>query len=343
MTEIANRDPPHLYVASREGLLGIRCDRGEAQVLPWGLYGQSLCAAHADEKGVLIAVSGRDGATWSTRDAGETYLPSKVPPGVVRLLTGEGGVLYAGLSPAAVAKSSDGGRSFAALTGFDGPWSEAWQESGSRQPGAKETRDEKASRVTAIVVRGSRVVAAVLNGGILVSETGGEAFRRASSGLPDGVLSLAAMSGDEEFLAGTVAGLFHIAKLGTTSWREIYVPLERRAVTAVAVDPRDPKRMVCGASRALHFAKPGEPSGADAAIFWSHDGGDSFAPSSIRRLRVLRGVVTSIVWLGKDHDRLFVGTSAGEIIESRDAGKTFTLLASTLPGVMAMVAGQPFR
>ena len=333
MTPIANRDPPHLYVASREGLLGIRCDQGEAQVLPWGLYGHNLCSLHADEKGVLLAVSGRDGELWSTNDGGETYALGQSPGGVTRLLTGEGRVLYAGLSPAGVAKSSDGGRGFSALLGFQGPWSEEWKAQG----------DDKTARVTAIVVRGSRVVAGVLSGGILVSETGGEAFRRASNGLPDGVLALAAMSGDEEFLAGTLEGLYHIAKLGTSAWGERFVPLERRAVSAVAVDPRDPKRMVCGASRALHFAKPGNPSGADAAIFWSHDGGDSFAPSAISRLRVLRGIVTSIVWLGKDHDRMFVGTSAGEIFESRDAGQTFTLLAASLPGVLAMVAGPPFR
>jgi photosystem II stability/assembly factor-like uncharacterized protein len=144
---------------------------------------------------------------------------------------------------------------------------------------------------------------------------------------------------DENLLAGTTSGLYATPKLGSSSWRQMYAPTGRQAVTAIAIDPGNVDHIVIGASRALHLAKPGIPVGADGALYRSDDGGKTFVEAAVGKLRVLRGMIASIVFVPNDTSRVFVGTTAGEIFESRDGGASFRVTAATLPGVHRLAPG----
>jgi photosystem II stability/assembly factor-like uncharacterized protein len=133
MTEIWTDAPPHLYAASREGVLAIHLDGGEAQVQPGGLYGTYLRDLVTDDKGVLLAAAAKDGRLFVTVDGGKTFSEAS-GAGVLggadkqlRVLAADGGALYLGLAPAGLAKSTDGGKTWQALQSLEGPWSADWQ------------------------------------------------------------------------------------------------------------------------------------------------------------------------------------------------------------------------
>jgi len=328
MTELALNQSPDLFAATRDGLFAILVGDGEPQVLPWGVYGRAIRSVATDDKGVLLAVGTRDGGVLTTSDGARFEPASGLDRGEVARLACDGRRVFAARSPTSLLRSDDGGKGFAQLERFEGPWRDEW---------AKAAPDDDPVRISAILVRQTRVAVAVKHGGVLLSESAGAEFRRVSDGLPAGVLGLAAPAGDDGLvLAATTEGLYRSTNLGATAWRHVYTPRDRFAVTAVAFDPRDPQRVICGASRALQAAKPGRPAGADAWLYVSSDGGQSWAEVASGMLPILRGRVTSIVYL---KGRVFVGTSAGELFESRDAGTSFHLATATLAGVDDLVAG----
>ena len=68
-------------------------------------------------------------------------------------------------------------------------------------------------------------------------------------------------------------------------------------------------------------------------------GGETFVAAPIERLRVVRGIATTILFAPSDPRQVYVGTTAGEIFASSDAGDSFHLATATLPGVADLVAG----
>jgi photosystem II stability/assembly factor-like uncharacterized protein len=53
----------------------------------------------------------------------------------------------------------------------------------------------------------------------------------------------------------------------------------------------------------------------------------------------VRGRVSAVRFAPKEPARVFAGTAAGEIFESKDGGKTFRLAAATIPGVLDLAVG----
>jgi photosystem II stability/assembly factor-like uncharacterized protein len=331
MAETLERIRPHLYVASRQGILALLCNGGEADAQPFALHGLFVRCLLADGKGVLVAAGIRDRGVQATADGGRTWREAKGISGRdVRVLEASGRRIYAGTAPTGLFVSEDGGSSFRGLPALDGPWRESWAAPGT----------ENVPRVSGIVARGKRILVSVNHGGVLRSDDGGERFRDATGDLPRSVLGLSVPPSDGEGVrACTALGIFASARPGEEPWRHRYTPAERMAVTAVAFHPTRPVVRICGAARVIGLAKPAVPEGADAWIYRSDDGGERWSEVKRGLLPVLRGVITSIVFVPSSPDRVFVGTSAGEIFESGDAGLSFRMAASTLPGVLGLVPG----
>ena len=328
MADLVTRDSAHLFVASRDGLLGIQLDDGEPQIVPWGLYGKYVRQVLTDAKGVAVAAAVRDDGIYLSRDGRSFEHKADGVDGDVRVLAAEGSTVYAGTSPGKLFKSVDGGTRFATVERLTSPWADDWEP---LAPGGE-------PYVSGVVVRDKRVVVGVAAGSVLVSESAGDDFRRAGDGLPAAVLALTApAASDEVMYAGTLDGLYRTTQLGTMTWKQLYRPLDRHAVTAVGVDPAA-DNLVCGASRALYLCKPAVPEGADAWLYHSGDGGATWQPAEVP-LPVIRGVVTAIVHLPRSPQRVFASTSVGEIFESDDGGKSFFLSTSTLPGVLDLRLG----
>ena len=190
MAEVERLAEAQLYVASRQGILGIQCGVGEPEVYPFALHGRFVRCLLADAKGVLVAAGTRGrGVSW-TVDGGRTWREAAgVAAPEVRALASSGGRLYAGTSPAGLHVSEDGGSSFRRLEGLEGPWTGGWAA-----PGTAGTEDEP--RVADLLARPSELLVAVNSGGVLRSLDGGHTFRDVTHDLPPSVLALAAPSPD---------------------------------------------------------------------------------------------------------------------------------------------------
>ena len=73
MSETMERIRPILYVATRQGIVILAGDGGEAEVIPFALNGTHVTALAADAKGVLLAAGTASRGTLMTSDGGKTF------------------------------------------------------------------------------------------------------------------------------------------------------------------------------------------------------------------------------------------------------------------------------
>ena len=243
-------------------------------------------------------------------------------------MAGNGREVLVATAPAGLERSADGGQTFSTVP-LEVPARAAWSSPGS----------EPAPYVSSVLASDGRIVVGVNRGGVLISADGGRSFRDVTGDVAPGVLALA--SAGPSLLVATADGLFAGDAAGN-SFSLLFRPPQREAVTAVATAPSHPLRLILGASRAVSLAKPGVPAGCDSRIYRSVNAGASFTEIGRELLPVVRGYFTSFVFAPRDPDRLFAGTSSGEIFESRDGGVSFHLIVSTLPSVLSLSLGPAF-
>ena len=130
--------------------------------------------------------------------------------------------------------------------------------------------------ISAILVGSGSVFVGLSEGGVFVSADQGGSFREIGTGLPRGVLCLAA--GGDRLWAGTRSGLFSQPRSPAPQpgAKSTLPPRGPRSPHSPWI-PRNPARIACGASRRVGLASAGDPKGADSWLYWSADGGKTFS------------------------------------------------------------------
>lgn len=154
-------------------------------------------------------------------------------------------------------------------------------------------------------------------GGIFRMPVGGDTWEHLSRGLPDEChvpcLTVCPHDGNRIY-AGTQDGPY-VSTDGGDSWRRLDFPRHDRQVWAIAVHPRDPRRLYVGTS----------PLG----MFISEDGGASWrdAPSAVlpdaTEMGNFRNRVMRIAFNPANSEEIFAALEVRGVIRSIDGGKTW--------------------
>jgi photosystem II stability/assembly factor-like uncharacterized protein len=325
-----------LIASTRSGLYRIR----ETGISPGFCAGIPFLALAADtdaDTGRGFAAT-QGGDIYRTDDAGGTWSPVGKIEGFVELsslavLPRRGGgaeVLLAGMEPAALFRSEDGGRTWQEdsrmreMSGDHG-WSVPWSDT----PGhVREIAIDPGDP--------ARIYLAIEVGGIVRSEDGGATWENIREGpdvaIHDDVHTVAVRPGDGRTIyAATRHGFGRSDDYGCT-WTAAN-PFEGQGYSRpLAVDPSNGDRIFSAASPVGPGSFDRPEVGAECGVFRSDDGG--------RRWRRLKGglperfiaYVDALAVDPLDLDHVALCDSSGHLYESRDDGRHWTLTAQ-LPGI----------
>ena len=198
-----------------------------------------------------------DGASWTDLD---------VPREEVYSVVGDprGERLYAGTHPAHLYVSEDGGETWQELDGFqDLPSREEWYTPRHRN-------EAHIRSLCAHADAPDRVVAGVEVGGVHVSDDRGETWTERKQGVHDDVHHVLVL-GPDEYVASCGGGLYRTRDAGET-WTRLDEGLDHTYFREAFFHD---DTLYAAAARSSPGTWSGE-NGADAALFESRDGGDSF-------------------------------------------------------------------
>lgn len=340
-----------LLVGTQRGffLLESDADRSAWQVHgPLGHAGWSYGYARFDERTGVIYAAGHNAwfgpAVWRSPDLGKSWSLSSEgltfgdqAPGIRQVwnITPGHGRLYAGVDPAGLFQSEDGGQN--------------WTEAGARlldQPAAGEWLPGKGGLpVHSILPHPTdpqQIWVATAGGGILHTADGGATWSPRNATDAAGrplyrVQKLAAAPGQPKLLyQQNHQGVFRSDDGGLT-WTDITANLPSRFGFCLAVGPHDPQTLYTIPMR----NEQGMRTMAEGrlAVWRSRDGGQSWT-------RLQRGlpdgvVFTNVLRHGLATDRLrqagvYFGTSSGHVYGSTDGGETWFTLAANLPEIRSI-------
>lgn len=203
---------------------------------------------------------------FRSADRGESWVNLNVPRKEVYSVYQENHSkkLYAGTHPAHLYISNDRGASWRELEGLqDLPSRNTWHTPRHRNEAHVRSLGGHADAP-------GRLVAGIEVGGVHVSEDGGETWTERRDGLHDDIHHVLIVEADE-YIASTGGGLYRTRNAGRT-WTRLDEDLDhtyfREAIAAGG-------QLYAAAARSAPPAWGGE-QGADAALFESTDGGDTF-------------------------------------------------------------------
>jgi hypothetical protein len=289
------------------------------------------------------------GKTWSEDEQAALAFPDGSDASLARIWqlapgpADEPDVVYAGVEPAALFRSDDGGRSFSLVRGlWDHPHRPQWEPGGG------------GLCLHTVLVHPSdpnRLLVAISAAGVYLSDDGGGSWRASNTGIVVGFMpeapelefgqcvhKVARDAGDPERLYLQHHGGIYRSDDGGGSWV---------AMTSIA-------GMDFGFPVVAHPTRPGTtyllPLESDEyrctpdgrCIVWrTADGGASWEPLTSglpqrdAHLTVLRDAFTTD---GQDPAGLYFGTRSGEVYGSVDDGGSWQLLADHLPPVLSVRA-----
>ena len=267
------------------------------------------------------AIAGSPAGVWVRQGSGRWRRSVETPAHCVRV--GPGGLLLAGVEPAAVISSDDGGESWQGRPGLGAALRHA--PSLLRPSG-------RPLAVRGLCFAGDGWLAGVDGAGAWLSHDGGWSWLRSADGLPDEVCGVWEHPEQPECAyAATRAGFFR-SQDGGASWVQSLGGLDRTLIGDAAVLP--------GVSDVILLAAARRPrsdgEGSEAALFRSADGAISWrrvalgdadswpAPPAVCRLHGLS-------------DTAFV-SAGGRLWASHDRGGQWRMLADGVPESLALAA-----
>jgi photosystem II stability/assembly factor-like uncharacterized protein len=305
--------------------------------------GTVYAAAASEWHGAGVWRSGDLGESWALSSEGLAFAEGGPKLSKISGLTVAYGRVLAGVEPAAVFQSRDGGVTWALLTTLEGqPGRRGWDDPSSQPPGhlglpSMLADPDDPSRLLAVVQ------------GIGVFETGddGASWTPRNSGLRADwprehdevgfcVHKLVRSPRDRERLYQQNHCGVHRSDDGGRSWTEVSEGLPSDFGFAAAAHPheRDTFYVIpldAGHGRCM-------PDGA-AAVWRTRDGGSSWErlarglPQHGAHLGVLReGLAIDAL----DQPGLYFGTSTGQVFASADEGESWSEIASYLPAIASV-------
>jgi photosystem II stability/assembly factor-like uncharacterized protein len=292
--------------------------------------------------GPAVWTSPDQGAGWTHSSAGLAFAEGQAPIKSVWSLAVRGTSLFAGVEPAALFESTDGGATFALLPGLqDHPTRAGWQVSGAGgmmlHHIVPHPRDQ------------ARVWVGISAAGVFETADGGTTFAPRNRGtrndyLPDKypevgqcVHSLVLAAGtDHRLYQQNHCGMYR-SDDGGQAWASIEAGLPSSFGFPAAAHPRDPDTLFL---LPLNGDTSGRfvPDGA-AAVWRTRDGGATWQalrtglPQGGAYFGVLRQAMAtdSLAPAG-----LYLGTSSGSVYASADEGERFTEIARHLPTITSV-------
>ena len=318
-----------LILASQDGIcrFPIHPD-GSLGLIEHTLRGVSIEAISQDSSSTMYAGSD-EGRIYQSRDGGQKWIEVyKGFPNIRGLwsLTAHPirpGEIYAGLEPVALWVSRDAGEHWEELSALrEHPASANWHFYDPMKPHV---------RSIAFDHQGSHLYIGIEVGGVLASRDGGRSFEDKSQGVDEDVHVLQVVPDQSSSLfAMTGGGLFRSIDWGE-HWKKLTHGLERWYMVPLVFAGDDLNVLCVGAGN----PPPWKTDGADAAIYISENGGESWRVAN--GPFPLQGMLSSIVADPKSPESLFAGTTDGAVLISADGGKRWKVAVVDLPRIEEMV------
>ena len=356
-----------VLVGTTKGLFSLRADdgRGAFELHGPALAGEEVYATCVDTRlprprlfvgsvsnhwGPVLRRSDDLGASWTEEEAVSLAFPEGSGASLARIwqLTpgpaDEPDVVYAGVEPAALFRSDDGGRSFALVRGlWDHPHRPQWQPGGG------------GLCLHTVLVHPAdpdRLLIAISAAGVYLSDDGGGSWRASNTGIrvpfmPDDpepefgqcVHKVARDAADPERLYLQHHGGIYRSDDGGRSWGPMAPIAGMDFGFPVVAHPTEP-----GTAYLLPLQSDEYRCTPDGrcTVWRTRDEGASWEPLTTglpqrdAHLTVLRDAFTGD---GQQPAGLYFGTRTGEVYASADDGDTWWLIAEHLPPVLSVRAG----
>lgn len=303
--------------------------------------GAILAAAGSPWYGAAVWRSEDLGDTWTHSSSGLTYGDEAEPLRSIWGLAANGSTLYAGVEPAGLFRSRDGGATWIHVEGLTNhPTRPTWE------PGAGGLILHTIVPHPTDVDRMWVGISAV---GVFETRDGGASWEPRNKGvradfMPDPhpitgqcVHKFAAAAGEPETLYQQNHCGVYRSDDGGSSWQEITSGLPSEFGFPLVTDPRDPDT-----AWVIPLTGPGEgrymPEGR-AAVWRTRDRGNSWTrldeglPQRDAFLSILREAMTRDTL---DPVGVTFGTSTGQLWHSRDGGDGWRMITDTLPEIWAV-------
>jgi photosystem II stability/assembly factor-like uncharacterized protein len=276
------------------------------------------------------------GRTWTLSSEGLTYGDEGPAIRSIWQLKPARGKLYAGVDPAGLFVSADGGQNWSPVSRplSELPQASAWQPGKGGLPVHSIVPDPAGP---------GRWWIGLAGGGVLYTGDGGDTWEARNPSLPGAApfrsqKLLAAPGGSGLLYQQHHAGVFRSADGGRT-WLDITAGLPTRFGFGLALHPRDPDSLytvpITNANGSRHF-----PDGR-IAVWRSRNGGQSWIrltgglPETPAFVSVLReGLATDSL----EPAGVYFGTTGGHLLASNDEGETWTSPAPHLPEILSVTA-----
>ncbi|WP_073060951.1 WD40/YVTN/BNR-like repeat-containing protein [Fodinibius roseus] len=298
---IANSDQHILLIGTNRGVYRVPIDKMDEakQVL------DTKHVLRVRRFGEEILAATRAGLFRST-DRGESWVNLNVPRKEVYSVYQEvqNKKLYAGTHPAHLYLSDDGGESWRELEGLQSlPSRNTWHTPRHRNEAHVRSLGGHADAP-------GRLIAGIEVGGVHVSEDGGKTWTERRDGLHDDIHHVLITEADE-YIASTGGGLYRSRNAGRT-WTRLDNKLDHTYFREAFVVGG---RLYAAAARSAPPAWGGE-QGADAALFESADGGDTF--HSVAYAGQPEDLVLAWTVADTERETVFAGTRNGHILRRTD-------------------------
>jgi photosystem II stability/assembly factor-like uncharacterized protein len=302
-----------------------------------------MAAAATPGSGPAVWKSADLGATWTHSSAGLAYAAGEEPIKAVWSVAPSGRSLYAGVEPAGLFRSEDGGQSWRHIAGLrDHPSRPKWTPGGgglilhSLVPHPSDAR---------------QLWVAISAAGVFHTADGGESWAPRNRGtradfLPAGendpeygqcVHSLVLAPGTAERLYQQNHCGMYRSEDGGRHWQSIEAGLPSSFGFPAAIHPRDPATLYL-------LPLNGDTAGryvpdAKAAVWRTRDGGDSW--QALRHGLPQENAFFGVLRQAMATDRLapagvYFGTSSGTLFASADEGDSWSCVAQHLPAILSV-------
>ena len=339
-----------LYVGTDEGVVTLKSNDGTSwKVENHGLKDWSVpkVAVSPQAPNKVFAGTRGDGV-WLSEDFGATWKKpcyGKPGPGKVRCLTidpHDSKTLYAGTEPIDVFISGDEGKSWKRL---DSIWNIPWVETVTYPVAAVEPH----ARDITIDPKDPKTMYVALQVGYMLKTTnGGASWELLNKNLdadvhtivlhPQETQKIYIATGGHDARKGVVKGrALYSSPDGGKSWEPMAAEFPEEYSVPLAIHPKNPNVLFSVIAK----GQPGSwkrPSGAEAALIQSTDGGKNWKKLENELARASQSFVEAFAFDPANANRMYAAQRGGDLFASEDSGANWSKMSLKLSPVADMKA-----